>query len=66
MAIGDDQLDPGKAAFFEVLEQSRPERLILTVRDSRAQDLPVTILSHPGDHQDRFGDVSYTFAHLVV
>jgi hypothetical protein len=41
MPIGDDQLDPGESPFLEIFEESQPERLILTLRDSRAQDLPV-------------------------
>jgi hypothetical protein len=66
MPIRDDQLNPGKSSFFEVLEESRPEFFILTVGDSRAQDLPVTILAHSGDHQDRLGDVPCSVPDFVV
>jgi len=55
--IGDDQADPGETSFFAVLEQSRPEFLILTIHDFRSQDLPVAVFLYPGDHQDRLGDV---------
>ncbi len=48
MPIRDDQLNPGESPFFEAFEQSRPELLILTIRDSRTQDLPVAVFSHLG------------------
>ncbi len=66
MTIRDDQLNPGKPPFFEVLEQPRPERFILTFGDSRTQNLPVTILAHLGDHQDRFGNVPCSVTNFVV
>jgi len=36
MTTQDDQLNPGKSSFFEVLEQSRPERFVLALCDSRS------------------------------
>ena len=29
MAIGDNHLDPGESPFFEGIEESRPERLVV-------------------------------------
>ena len=66
MAIRDDQLNPGKSPFFEVLEESRPELLILTIRDFCAQDLPATIFPHSGDYQDSLGDVPCSVPDFVV
>ncbi len=65
MTIRDDQLNSGKSPFFEVLEESRPERFILTIRDSCTQDLPVPVFWHSGDYQDRLGDVSCSVPDFV-
>jgi hypothetical protein len=65
VTIGDDQVDPGESPFFEVLQESRLELLILTIRDSCAQDLLVVIFPHSGNHENRLGDVPCSLAHLV-
>lgn len=67
MLVGDGQLDPGESpSLFESIKWSRPERLILTIRDSCVQDLLVPIFPHSGDHEDSLSGVPRSLVHLVT
>lgn len=63
--IEDDQPDPGESPFFEILEQSRPELLILTICGSHPQ-VSIPTSSHSNDHKDRLGDVPCSVTDFVA
>ncbi len=54
MGVGDHQTHTGETAGAQRPQEARPERLVLGVADSQAENFAVAVSSHTGGHDDRF------------
>ena len=58
MLVGDDQPDPGQAAFLQGAQEAAPKHLVLGVADVDAEHLPAAGGGDPGrDHDGHRGDL---------
>lgn len=66
MATRDDELHTRQPSFFQLVEQTGPERFLFTRRDPSPEHLAIPILPDTGNQQEHFRDKSGAITNLAA